>query len=109
MLFISVEDFLLQAEAIPKLTPEQEQTLAEQMATGDPAARGELIRGYLPVAAAFVRRAPRQIQTLRTVYACVAAVETGVDRFDFSGREKFVNHLCWRLRQCITRCLADQP
>ena len=109
MLFINVEDFFAQVSAIPRISREDEKALARQMAAGDEAARESLVRGYLFLAAAHVRRAPSRIQTLQTVYACVAAVEQGVDRFDFQqDGETFLHHLSWRLRQCVTRCIAEQ-
>lgn len=109
MLFISVEDFLTQASAVRRLSRAEEQALAKRMADGDAAARQTLVRNGLPLVAAFVRRAPREIRTLHTVYACIAEVEKGVDRFPFLQEgETFAHHMGWRLRQCITRCLAER-
>lgn len=110
MLFISVEDFLTQASTMPRLSRDEEKALAQRMANGDQAARETLVRSYLPMVAGRIRQAPQNIRTLRTVYACIAALEKSVDRFDFQqGSEAFVHHLGWALRQCITRCLADRP
>lgn len=109
MLFVSVEDFLLQTGAISRLTRAREKTLAQCMVEGDEAARKMLVHSYLPMVAAYIRRAPRCIRTLRTVYACIAQVEKGVDTFNFQQEgETFTHHLGWRLRQCITRCIADR-
>lgn len=108
MLFISVEDFFRSAKAAPPMPREQEKALAVRMAGGDKAARDALVRRYLPMAASYVRRLPREVQTLRSVYACISALEAGVDRFNFlQDGETFTHHLSWRLRQCITRCIAD--
>jgi len=109
MLFISVEDFFTQVRDMPRVSREEEIVFAQQMASGDPLARDALIRGYMYMAAAYVRRAPRDIRTLSTVYACVTALEKGVDSFNFlQDGETFVHHLSWRLRQCITRCIAHR-
>ena len=109
MLFTGVEDFLTQATAFRRPEREEEKNLAQRMVCGDAAARQALIHGYLPMAAAVIRRAPEQIRTLHTVYACVAAVEKGVDSFDFlQDSETFTHHLSWRLRQCIVKCLAER-
>lgn len=109
MLFVSVDDFLEQARAAGRLSREQEKELARRMATGDGVAREALVRGYLWMAAAYVQRAPGEIRTLRTVYACVAMVEKCVDRFNFQqDAETFVHHLGWGLRQCITRCIVER-
>lgn len=109
MLFISVEDFFSQVQALPRLSREEEIVFAQQMAKGDKAARDKLVQGYLYMAAAYVHRAPENIRTLSTVYACIASVEKGVDSFNFLQEgETFVHHLSWRLRQCITRCIAER-
>lgn len=108
MLFISVEDFFTQADKIPRLTREEEKRLAREMAQ-NPAARDQLIRGYLPMVAACIRHAPQELRTLQTVYVCVASLEKGVDSFNFlQDSETFSHHLSWRLRQCLTRCLAER-
>ncbi len=106
MVFISAEDFLDKVKAITPLTREQTTLLACQMKGGDETARDKLVQGYLPFAASFVRRAPRRIQTLATVYACIDCVEKSVDRFDFSqDRTFFAEDLGRRLRRCMIRCL----
>ncbi len=108
MLFISAEDFLRKVETIPPLTREETTALAAQMQNGDAAARDKLVRGHLPFAASFIRRAPRTIRTLSTVYACIVCVETCVDRFDFSQDQvPFVHHLGRALRHCIVRRLIE--
>jgi len=109
MLFISVEDFFTQVSAAPSLSRDEVKALAQQMAAGDTAARDAIVRSYLPLAAAYVRRAPRRLRTLHTVYACVAALEKAVDRFNFfQDNDTFTHHAVWYLRQCITRCIADR-
>ena len=109
MLFISAEDFLAQAGAMPRLTRAEEKALARRMAAGDKTAREALVRGYLPLVASYIRRFPPEIRTLRTVYTCIASLEQGVDRFNFlQDSDPFTHHLSWRLRQCATRCIADR-
>lgn len=107
MLFISVEDFLTRASGFARLDPEEEQQLVLQMQAGDENARDTLVRSYLPIVAGHIRRAPQSIRTLRTVYSCIAETEKGLEGFNFSqSNQPFVHHLNWRLRQCITRCIA---
>lgn len=109
MLFINMEDFYAQVGAIPRLTRAEERELAQRMAQGDTAAREALIRGYLPMVAGYIRRWPREEQTLHTVYLCIASLEQGVDQFNFlQDGEAFAHHLSWRLRQCLTRCIAER-
>lgn len=110
MLYISMDDFFAQATGIPRLSREEEICLAQRMAAGDAAARETLIRSHLPLVASVIRRSPRQIHTLRTVYTCISTLEQCVDRFNFlQDSEPFIHHLSWGLRQCITRCIANRP
>ena len=109
MIFISVEDFFTKASTIPRLSREEEKALAIRMIDGDDEARKKLIYSYLPSVAFHVRRAPENIRTLNTVYACIDALEKAIDRFDFlQDSETFAHHLSWCLRQCITKCIANR-
>lgn len=109
MLFVSAEDFFAQAAKMPRLTREEEKALARKM-LHDPAARETLLRSYYPMVAGHIRRGPKQLHTLNTVYVCLASLEQAVDSFNFlQDSETFTHHLSWRLRQCITRCIADHP
>ena len=107
-MYLCPDDFYRQAASATRLTREEECACAESFAKGDSAARQKLIESYLPQVAAPVRRAPKHLQTLRTIYAALTALEQGVDTFDFlQTGETFTHHLSWRLRQCITRCIAE--
>ena len=109
MLFISAEDFFARAYKEPRLTREEEKQLAREMGQSA-AARERLIKSYYPMVASCIQRAPREIQTPRTVYICLKSLEEGVDHFNFlQDGETFTHHLSWRMRQCITRCIADRP
>ena len=109
MVFVSVEDFFAQVKGISHLSREEEKTLGLQMAAGDTVAKETLRRHYLPLVASYVRRAPQEIRTLRTVYTCIAALDKGLDSFNFAqDGEPFIHHMSWRLRQCLTRCIAER-
>ena len=109
MLFISAEDFFDRAAEMHRMTREEEKCCAQKMAQGDTEARERLILSYYPHAASYVRRLPKELQTLRAVYSFIAALEKGVDSFDFlQDRETFAHHLSWRMRQCLTRCIAER-
>ena len=109
MFFISVEDFLAKAGEKKRLSRQEEKELAVRMKAGDDAAREALVQSYFPFVAATIRRAPGEIRSLDTVYSCIDTLEKGVDTFDFLQEgETFAHHLSWRLRQCITRCLAER-
>lgn len=108
MLFISAEDFFNYATGLSFMTREEEKRCARNMAQGDTDARRKLVESYFPQVAAQVRKAPQELQTVKTVYCCIAALEKGVDGFDFlQDSETFSHHLSWRLRQCIVRCIAE--
>lgn len=107
MLFISVQDFLEQAAAAPRLSRAEEKELAVRMRAGDESAREKLVRSYFPLVAAHIRRAPQRVQTLHSVYSCIKALDLGVDQFNFLQEgETFAHHLAWRERQCLARCIA---
>lgn len=108
MLFISPEDFFAQAAQISRLTREEERLLSQKMPQ-DPEARDQLLRSYYPMVAGYIRRMPRKLHTLQTVYIFLDSLEKGVDSFNFlQDNESFTHHLSWRLRQCATRCIAEQ-
>lgn len=108
MLFISAEDFFAQVNEMPLIRREEELRLAREMPQNKDA-RDALIRGYMPMVASAIRRAPKQLHTLKTVYVCLDSLEKGVDGFNFlQDSETFAHHLTWRLRQCIVQCLADR-
>jgi len=109
MLFISVDDFLAKVNAAPRLTPEEEKSLAYCILDGDDSAQQTLLQSYIPLVASFVRRAPTEIRTLHTVYACIDAVKKGMEHFNFlQSNRPFAHYVNWHLRQCITRCIADR-
>ena len=109
MLYITAEDFFNKVKALKKLPREEEIHCAIKKAEGDPEARERLMQSYLPMVAAYIQRAPEEFQTLETVYTCIRSLEEAVDRFDFlQNGETFAHHLSWRLRQCITKQIANR-
>ena len=109
MLFISVEDFFSKAQSVNKLSRDDEKYYSEKKDNGDIEAREKIVKSYLPLVASYIRRSPKEIQTLETIYSCVRSLEKGVDSLNFiQDSETFTHHLSWRLRQCITRCLVDR-
>ena len=110
MVFITADAFFSNADTITQLTREETKMLGLQMAAGDRTARERLILGHLPFVAALIRRWPREIQTLHTVYACINCLEKRIDCFDFSREQtRFIDDLSKALRQCLTRCIAERP
>ena len=94
MIFVSLDDFYEKAAACRMLTREEELDCAARMRQGDEDARQQLIRSYLPVVAAHIRRAKPHMQGLTLVLYYVQALEKAVDHFDFSqSSETFTRRL----------------
>ncbi len=109
MPYINIEDFYQKVCETKKMSREEEKSNALKMKDGNAEARQAIINSYLPMVASYVKRAPKEIQTLQTVYCCIRSLEEGVDRFDLlQDSETFIHHLSWRLRQCITECIANR-
>ena len=109
MLFITVDDFFQKVHSTTRLSRNDEKNYALKMKEGDAEARQAIVNSYLPMVASYIRRSPKELQTLETIYSCVRSLEKGVDSFNFlQESETFTHHLSWRLRQCITRCLVDK-
>jgi len=109
MLFISVNDFFNKAAKAHRISKEEEKKYALQKADGDAVAREKIISSYLPFVASYIKRAPNNVHTLKTVYCCVRSLEEGVDSFNFlQDNETFSHHLSRRLRQTITSCIVDR-
>ena len=109
MLFVTVDDFFQKVQSTTRLSRNDEKNYALKMKEGDAEARQAIVNSYLPMMASYIRRSPKELQTLETIYSCVRSLEKGVAGFNFlQGNETFTHHLSWRLGQCITRCLVDR-
>ena len=109
MLYICVEDFYKKAQEVKRLTREEEKLCATAMKAGDQEARKQLIESYYPMVSGTVKRAPKELQSIKTLYTCLQSLEQGVDKFNFlQDSETFTHHLSRRLRQAITQCIADR-
>lgn len=79
------------------------------MKEGYAEARQAIVNSYLPMVVSYIRRSPKELQTLETIYSCIRSLEKGVDGFNFlQDSETFTHHLSWRLRQYITRRLVNR-
>ena len=109
MYYIFVEDFYKKAQEVKRLTREEEKLCAAAMKAGDQEARMQLIESYYPMVSGCLKRFPKELQTIKSLYTCLQSLEQGVDRFNFhQDSESFTHHLSRRLRQCLTRCIADR-
>lgn len=108
-MYISAEDFFEKAELCSCLSRSEEKECALKMAQGDASAKEKLIQSYLPFVASIIKRAPKSIQTLHTVYSAIASLERGVESFDFlQESESFSHHLSYRMRCVIVNCIANR-
>lgn len=104
MVYISIEDFYEKAATCNILSRQEEIACAKQMKDGDALAREKLIQSYLPMAAAYIKRARPHMQTLGLALHCVYALEKAVDSFDFlQDSEPFSHRLNWWLRQAVIK------
>ena len=79
------------------------------MKEGYAEARQAIVNSYLPMVVSYIRRSPKELQTLETIYSCIRSLEKGVDGFNFlQDSETFTHYLSWRLRQYITRRLVNR-
>ena len=109
MLFITVGDFFQKVRNTTRLSRSDEKDLAVKMKKSNADARQAIVNSYIPIVASYIRRSPKELQTLETIYSCIRSLEKGVDSFNFmQDSETFIHHLSWCLRQCITRCLVDR-
>ena len=109
MVFITVEDFYEKVRSFSAMSREEEMACAIKMKNGDPDAREQLIRSYLPMVAGHIRHQKPQMQTLGLVLYCVQALEKAVDSFDFlQESESFTHRLSWYLRQAVTTYIVRQ-
>ena len=108
MIYITVDDFYKKTSKCMRLSRQEEIECAKQMKLGDASARTRLVESYLPMVAAVVKRAPKQMQTLRLVLLCESELEKAVDSFNFLQEgETFAHRLSWHMRQVITKCIVD--
>ena len=104
LVFTNIEDFYEKAGACHILSRQEEIACAKQMKNGDALAREKLIQSYLPMAAAYIKRARPHMQTLGLALHCVHALEKAVDSFDFlQDSEPFSHRLNWWLRQAVIK------
>ena len=107
MLYICVEDFYKKAQEVKRLTREEEKFCASAMEAGDQDARRQLIESYYPMVSSFLKRLPKELQTIKSLYTCLQSLEQGVDRFNFlQDSETFTHHLSWWLKQATTKFIV---
>ncbi len=109
MFFLSIDDFFAKSKEAVRLSREEEIAYAVKMKAGDIEAREKIIYSYIPYVAAYIKRGPKDNQTLHTVYTCITCLEKCVDQFNFQqDNETFIHHLSLRLKSCTIKCFIDR-
>jgi RNA polymerase primary sigma factor len=104
-----VRMYLKDIGKIPLLTPERETYLAEQIATGNKAAKDELIEANLRLVVSIAKRhVGKGMYFLDLIQEGNLGLIKAVEKFDYSKGYKFSTYATWWIRQAITRAIADQ-
>jgi len=104
-----VRMYLKEIGKIPLLTPERETYLAEQITSGDKAAKDELIEANLRLVVSIAKRhVGKGMYFLDLIQEGNLGLIKAVEKFDYSKGYKFSTYATWWIRQAITRAIADQ-
>src|SRR3989338_8679785 len=107
----SVQMYLREIGQYPLLNGLQEKQLAQRIIDGDEEARSILARSNLPfvvsISNKYLNRSP-DLTLLDLIQEGNLGLFKAVDKFDHTKGYKFSTYATWRIRQAITRALADQ-
>ncbi len=104
-----VRMYLKEIGRISLLSPEEELTLSEQVASGDEIAKRKLAESNLRLVVSIAKRyVGRGLLFLDLIQEGNIGLMKAVDKFDSDKGYKFSTYATWWIRQAITRALADQ-
>lgn len=108
-----VKVYLKEIGRVPLLTADEENLLAEQMASDDPKvaaeARKRLSEANLRLVVSIAKRyVGRGMQFLDLIQEGNLGLIKAVEKFDHTKGFKFSTYATWWIRQAITRAIADQ-
>ena len=104
-----VRMYLKEIGRISLLSPEEELVLSERVAAGDEVAKSELAESNLRLVVSIAKRyVGRGLLFLDLIQEGNIGLMKAVDKFDSDKGYKFSTYATWRIRQAITRALADQ-
>ena len=108
MLYTCAEDFFKYASSIERISREDELKLGLKMREGDEDAKEQLIRSYIPVLAAYLKKYSRN-PSLSLVYFGLGVLTDSVTNFNFQiENPTFTRFLGDSVRQTITRYIVDE-
>ena len=105
----NVRMYLREIGKIEMLTPEEEVSIAKQIAEGDADAKKRMVEANLRLVVSVVKRyLGRGLTMLDLVQEGNIGLIKAVDKFDYTRGYKFSTYATWWIRQAITRAIADQ-
>ncbi len=103
-----VRQYLQQIRQYPRLTPEQERTLAEQCAAGDETAIREMVNANLRLVVSVAREyAGRGVPLLDLIQEGSIGLLAAAKKFDYTLNFRFSTYATKWIRQGITRCIMN--
>ena len=104
-----VKVYLKEIGRVPLLSSEEEIDLAIRIANGDVQAKQRLSEANLRLVVSIAKRyLGRGMQFLDLIQEGNLGLIKAVDKFDYTKGFKFSTYATWRIRQAITRAIADQ-
>ena len=105
----SVKQYLKEIGRVPLLKPKEETELAKRIAAGDKKAKDQLINANLRLVVSIAKHyIGRGMQFLDLISEGNLGLIIAVEKFDYKNGFKFSTYATWRIRQAITRAIADQ-
>ena len=104
-----VRMYLKEIGQIKLLSPEEEVELAKRVSEGDQEAKNKLTEANLRLVVSIAKKySGRGLHILDLIQEGNTGLIRAVDKFDWTKGNKFSTYATWRIRQAITRAIADQ-
>ena len=104
-----IREYLKEIGSIPLLTQEQEQDLAKRKSEGDAEAGKKLVEANLRLVVSIAKRyTGRGMSFLDLVQEGNIGLMKAVEKFDYTKGYRLSTYATWRVKQSVTRALADQ-
>ncbi len=105
----SVRLYLREIGKIPLLSAEEEQELAQRIASGDKKAKDKMVESNMRLVVSIAKRyGGRGLDFLDLIQEGNTGLLRAVEKFDPEKGFKFSTYATWWIRQAITRAIADQ-